>query len=132
MDKIRISEIAKELGKTSKEVLQKAQELGFESKTASSSVTTEQAEILYNYILSGVNPATESKTKDSAKNTKAKKSTEEAKSKVPKRLKEKQKLQKKLPNLPRKKLQKQHQRSKRVPSKQFKNPTKKFNKMCKK
>ncbi len=95
MDKIRISEIAKELGKTSKEVLQKAQELGFESKTASSSVTTEQAEILYNYILSGVNPATESKTKDSAKNTKAKKSTEEAKSKVPKKAQEKTKATKK-------------------------------------
>ena len=44
MDKIRISQIAKEIGKTSKEILQKAQELGFEVKTASSAVTTEQAE----------------------------------------------------------------------------------------
>ena len=48
MDKIRISQIAKEIGKTSKEILQKAQELGFEVKTASSAVTTEQAEELYN------------------------------------------------------------------------------------
>ena len=32
MDKIRISQIAKEIGKTSKEILQKAQELGFEVK----------------------------------------------------------------------------------------------------
>ncbi len=53
MDKIRISQIAKEIGKTSKEIIQKAQELGFEVKTASSSVTATQAEELYNYILSG-------------------------------------------------------------------------------
>lgn len=70
MDKIRISEIAKELSKTSKEVLQKAQELGFESKTASSSVTTEQADILYNYILSGVNPVAQSQAKDSKESKK--------------------------------------------------------------
>ena len=31
MEKIRISQIAKEIGKTSKEILQKAQELGFEA-----------------------------------------------------------------------------------------------------
>ncbi|WP_104722076.1 translation initiation factor IF-2 [Helicobacter mesocricetorum] len=53
MDKIRISQIAKEIGKTSKEIIQKAQELGFEVKTASSAVTATQAEELYNYILSG-------------------------------------------------------------------------------
>ncbi|MDE5602885.1 MAG: translation initiation factor IF-2 N-terminal domain-containing protein, partial [Helicobacter sp.] len=53
MDKIRISQIAKEIGKTSKEIIQKAQELGFEVKTASSGVTATQAEELYNYILSG-------------------------------------------------------------------------------
>lgn len=94
MDKIRISEIAKELGKTSKEVLQKAQELDFESKTASSSVTTEQAEILYNYILSGINPIAESKTKDSKgskKTTKTKKAAEETKEKTPKKAQEKPK-----------------------------------------
>lgn len=94
MDKIRISEIAKELSKTSKEVLQKAQELGFESKTASSSVTTEQADILYNYILSGVNPVANSQDKDSKeskKATKSKKSTEETKSKTQKKSQEKPK-----------------------------------------
>lgn len=94
MDKIRISEIAKELSKTSKEVLQKAQELGFESKTASSSVTTEQADILYNYILSGVNPVPNSQDKDSKeskKATKSKKSTEETKSKTQKKSQEKPK-----------------------------------------
>lgn len=92
MDKIRISEIAKELGKTSKEVLQKAQELGFESKTASSSVTTEQAAILYDYILSGVNPIAKSATtnsKESKKSTKTKKASEETKSKTPKKEKAK-------------------------------------------
>lgn len=94
MDKIRISEIAKELGKTSKEVLQKAQELGFESKTASSSVTTEQAAILYDYIVSGVNPIVESVTtnlKEGKKSTKAKKASEETKNKTPKKAKEKEK-----------------------------------------
>lgn len=94
MDKIRISEIAKELSKTSKEVLQKAQELGFESKTASSSVTTEQADILYNYILSGVNPVAQSQAKDSKeskKTAKTKKSTEETKSKTQKKNQEKPK-----------------------------------------
>ncbi|MCI5969356.1 translation initiation factor IF-2 [Helicobacter sp.] len=86
MDKIRISQIAKELSKTSKEVLQKAEELGFEVKTASSTVTATEADVLYNYILSGVNPnaskegsqkakttksnATESQTKESKKGTK--------------------------------------------------------------
>lgn len=92
MDKIRISEIAKELGKTSKEVLQKAQELGFESKTASSSVTTEQAAILYDYILSGVNPIVKSATtnsKENTKSTKTKKASEETKSKTPKKEKAK-------------------------------------------
>ncbi|WP_297814184.1 translation initiation factor IF-2 [uncultured Helicobacter sp.] len=94
MDKIRISEIAKELGKTSKEVLQKAQELGFESKTASSSVTTEQASVLYNYILSGVNPITESiakNSKESKKNVEAKEPTEKVKHKIQKKDQEKTK-----------------------------------------
>ena len=72
MDKIRISQIAKELSKTSKEVLQKAEELGFGVKTASSAVTATEADVLYNYILSGVNPNAnkESSTKSKAAKTK--------------------------------------------------------------
>ena len=120
MDKIRISEIAKELSKTSKEVLQKAQELGFESKTASSSVTTEQADILYNYILSGVNPVAQSQAKDSKeskKTAKTKKSTEETKSKTKKNQKLRQPKQQAKP-LKRKKIPKQtHQKLKKIPLK---------------
>ena len=118
MDKIRISEIAKELSKTSKEVLQKAQELGFESKTASSSVTTEQADILYNYILSGVNPVAQSQAKDSKeskKTAKTKKSTEETKSKTNQKLRQPKQQAK---PLKRKKIPKQtHQKLKKIPLK---------------
>lgn len=88
MDKIRISQIAKESSKTSKEVLEKAQELGFEAKTASSTVTSSEAEMLYNYIISGVLPSgiVEKKASKSAKSkassTKAKKDTKEKDSKA--------------------------------------------------
>ena len=121
MDKIRISEIAKELSKTSKEVLQKAQELGFESKTASSSVTTEQADILYNYILSGVNPVAQSQAKDSKeskKTAKTKKSTEETKSKTQKKNQKLRQPKQQAKPLKRKKIPKQtHQKLKKIPLK---------------
>ncbi|AWI34228.1 translation initiation factor IF-2 [Helicobacter apodemus] len=75
MDKIRISQIAKEIGKTSKEIIQKAQELGFEVKTASSGVTATQAEELYNYILSGKSvERAQEEVKKETKQTAAKKS----------------------------------------------------------
>ncbi|MBX7491402.1 translation initiation factor IF-2 [Helicobacter turcicus] len=72
MDKIRISQIAKELSKTSKEVLQKAEELGFGVKTASSAVTATEADVLYNYILLGVNPNAGKESVPKAKATKSK------------------------------------------------------------
>ncbi|WP_278917399.1 translation initiation factor IF-2 [Helicobacter pullorum] len=75
MDKIRISQIAKEIGKTSKEILQKAQELGFEVKTASSAVTTEQAEELYNYVLSGKSVEIKTPKEETKKSTKTEKAT---------------------------------------------------------
>ncbi|OCR14746.1 translation initiation factor IF-2 [Helicobacter pullorum] len=75
MDKIRISQIAKEIGKTSKEILQKAQELGFEVKTASSAVTTEQAEELYNYVLSGKSVEIKTPKEETKKSTKTEKTT---------------------------------------------------------
>lgn len=75
MDKIRISQIAKEIGKTSKEILQKAQELGFEVKTASSAVTTEQAEELYNYVLSGKSVEIKTSKEETRKSTKTEKTT---------------------------------------------------------
>jgi len=53
MDKVRIHEIAKELGMKSKEVVEKAQYLGIEAKSANSSVTLESADKLVNFIMSG-------------------------------------------------------------------------------
>ncbi|OQX74499.1 MAG: translation initiation factor IF-2 [Campylobacteraceae bacterium 4484_4] len=56
MDKVRISEIAQELGLESKEVLGKAKEIEISAKAANSAVTVEQAEQLMNYILTGKAP----------------------------------------------------------------------------
>ncbi len=53
MGKIRIHEIAKELGITSKETVEKALEMGLEVKAPSSGVTPEVAESLVTYILTG-------------------------------------------------------------------------------
>ena len=53
MDKVRVHEIASELGLKSKEVIEKAQELGLKVKAPSSSVSLEDAERLTEYIISG-------------------------------------------------------------------------------
>lgn len=81
MDKIRISQIAKELGKTSKEILQKAQELELEAKTASSAVSATEAEELYNYIISGKLPEGKKKAKKETKEKESTKSKKETKAK---------------------------------------------------
>ncbi len=54
IDKVRVHEIAKELGIKSKEVVDKATEMGLEVKTASSGVSPEEAEKIMNFIM---NPA---------------------------------------------------------------------------
>ncbi len=54
IDKVRVHEIATELGIKSKEVVDKAIEMGIEVKTASSGVSPEVAEKIMNYIM---NPA---------------------------------------------------------------------------
>ena len=58
MSRIKISEIANELGYPSKEVIEKAQELGLKVKTHSECISLEDAEKLYEYINSGVAPKT--------------------------------------------------------------------------
>lgn len=68
MDKVRVHEIAKELGINSKEVVDKAAAMGLNVKTASSSVSIEEAEQIMNYIMSGA----------SAENTAAKSSPKTA------------------------------------------------------
>ena len=53
MEKVRVHEIAKELGITSKEVVKKATDMGLDLKTASSTVSMEEAEKIVNYIMNG-------------------------------------------------------------------------------
>ncbi len=53
MDKVRISEIAQELGLEAKDVLSKAKEIGISAKAASSAVGLDEAEHLMNYVLTG-------------------------------------------------------------------------------
>lgn len=70
MDKVRVHEIAKELGINSKEVVDKAAAMGLNVKTASSSVSIEEAEQIMNYIMSGAStetatPKTSAKTASS-------------------------------------------------------------------
>ena len=56
-DKVRVSEIAKELGIASKEVVEKAQAMGMGTiKTASNSVSMEEAEKIVNFIINGTPP----------------------------------------------------------------------------
>ena len=56
MDKVRISEVAQELGIETKEVLTKAKELELPAKAANSAITIADAEVLANYILTGEAP----------------------------------------------------------------------------
>lgn len=58
MSRIKISEIANELGYPSREVIEKAQELGLKAKTHSDCISLEEAEKLYEYINTGVAPKT--------------------------------------------------------------------------
>ncbi len=60
-DKVRVHEIAKELGIHSKEVVEKAATIGVSVKTASSSVSMEEAEKIMNFIMSGASPEPEPK-----------------------------------------------------------------------
>lgn len=52
-EKVRVHEIAKELGITSKDVVKKASDMGIDVKSANSSVSMQEAESLMNYIMSG-------------------------------------------------------------------------------
>lgn len=58
MSRVKISEISNELGYPSREVIEKAQELGLKVKTHSDCISLEDAEKLYEYINSGVAPKT--------------------------------------------------------------------------
>ncbi len=69
MDKVRISEIAQELGMETKDVLAKAKEIDLPAKAANSAVSIADAETLANYLLTGVTPKKKSVKKESTKKT---------------------------------------------------------------
>ncbi|MDY0117246.1 MAG: translation initiation factor IF-2 N-terminal domain-containing protein, partial [Sulfurimonadaceae bacterium] len=64
IEKVRVHEIAKELGIASKDVIKKASEIGLDTKSAQSTVSMEEAEQLSNYIMSGESPLVASKQPD--------------------------------------------------------------------
>ncbi|QOP41656.1 translation initiation factor IF-2 [Sulfurimonas marina] len=86
-EKVRVHEIAKELGITSKDVLEKANKMGIDVKSAQSVVTMEQAEGLANYIMNGEPSEEQAKPE---KKTKAK--TEDKKESTPKKEEPKAKI----------------------------------------
>jgi len=65
IEKVRIHEIAKELGIASKDVLEKAIHIGFDVKSAQSVITMEQAESIATYILSGKDTLSENNKRTS-------------------------------------------------------------------
>jgi len=70
MDKVRINEVAQELGIETKDVLARAKEIDLPAKAANSAISIADAEVLANYILTGVAPNKEKPTEE--KNTKKK------------------------------------------------------------
>lgn len=83
-DTVKISDIAADLGYEGKEIVAKALELGIDVKNATSRVSVEDAEAIFEYTTSGVVPASivqrqkkvkETETKKTAKKPAAKKTT---------------------------------------------------------
>lgn len=94
MAKVRLTQIANEAGKASKEVFEKAKEMGLDVKSTSSTLTEEEAASLYQYIIEGVNnyiPASSKVTKK----TKKTQETQEKKEVEPKATKKESKTTKK-------------------------------------
>ncbi|TQR31287.1 translation initiation factor IF-2 [Campylobacter sp. MIT 99-7217] len=90
MSKVRIHEIAKDMGYPSKEILEKAKELGIDVKSASSSVDEEVAAAIYEYIQTKIIPeAFKEKAKKASPKKETKETKEEKKEKSPSKAKEK-------------------------------------------
>ncbi|RDU57182.1 translation initiation factor IF-2 [Helicobacter sp. MIT 00-7814] len=87
MEKIRISEVAKECAKTPKEALEKALQMGLNVKSVSSSVTQEEAGLLYQFLTTGENPIPpkEEKEPKAPKKTTKTKESKDTKEKAPKK-----------------------------------------------
>ena len=91
MAKIRIHEIAKELGYDSKEIIEKANELGLNIKTASNAVDVETAAAIYEYIQTKIIPKAfqkSVKTTEKKEKKESPKKEKSAKAKEPKQEKE--------------------------------------------
>ncbi len=71
IDKVRVHEVATEMGIASKDVINKATEMGIEVKSAQSTISMEQAEQIANYIMNGEVPTPK---KEEPKPVKTKKS----------------------------------------------------------
>ena len=88
-EKVRVHEVAKELGIASKEVMTKAQEIGLDVKSAQSTLSMEEAEALANFILNGEIPKfaqkKQSPKKQSAKKQRQKKEETKPKGESPKK-----------------------------------------------
>ena len=76
VQKVRVTEIAQELGAQPKEILLKASEIGIAIKSVSSSVSDEEAGYIYEYITTGKVPQIASKETKSAPKKASKKSAE--------------------------------------------------------
>jgi len=63
MDRVKIQEIADEAGASNAQLIEKANELGYDVKAANSTVTVEQAGILVEYVINGVKPIAKKKPK---------------------------------------------------------------------
>lgn len=72
-DTVKISDIAADLGYEGKEIVAKALELGIDVKNATSRVSVEDAEAIFEYTTSGVVPASIVQRQKKAKETEAKK-----------------------------------------------------------
>jgi len=91
MTKVRIHEIANELGIKSKEVLEKVADLNIEAKAAASVVSEEDAEKIMNYVLTGEKEeepkvTTQKKEKVSTKSEKTQEVVPEVKVEAPKKV----------------------------------------------
>lgn len=95
MDKVRIHEIAKELGIKSKEVVEKAADMGLDVKAASSAVSTDDAEKLMNYVLTGVKEEVASSPKTSPSSNDSIQTQDEKKALLKKKFKLKKNRKKK-------------------------------------
>ena len=75
LPKVKVGEIARELGIKAKDVMLKASEIGIEIKSANSSVEQDKAEIIYTYITQGIVPQIVEEPKKAKKESSTKKTT---------------------------------------------------------